>query len=414
MLTPAKLFLKRLGAHRKFQWSVLRLIVDWIIALYFIVPALVILGFQYHSWWLTAPVWIKHVPYILVVLVLYRVATMGTVRLFVEEADQLFLLQHPKWIQRLKQWGLTYSLFFHLTISAAITALLAPLLYNYYLLTPGQIVLLFLYLFVFRNLSALLKVFVSLRYVGWRYWLCTLGLQLVMSVVFGFTLLSLRNEHFIWSGEIILFALFSCFFMKIRLQLKGTFSRDVEHEQTQRLKFIALLLKGRVRIAKKQKKQRMKPFFFTHSNLIFKQRTPVNGLIELYLKSFIRSGVQIKLYLQFLAIGMGFLALPFIPKTIKIILWLVLSIFFCNWLKTYWYEVLESPFVQMFSWKETDRQIAAQKGIFFVMLPGYSLLSLTIGLSSFSIVGTLQILLFGGLVVYLMTNMVVMLTFRKQ
>src|SRR5665647_3485735 len=83
MLTPAKLFFIRLAAHRKFQWSVFRLVVDWIIALYFIVPAFVVLGFQYHYWWLAAPAWIKNVPYILVVLVLYRVATMGTVRLFV-------------------------------------------------------------------------------------------------------------------------------------------------------------------------------------------------------------------------------------------------------------------------------------------------------------------------------------------
>jgi ABC-2 type transport system permease protein len=414
MLTPAKLFLKRLNAHRKFQWSVLRLVVDWIIALYFIVPVLVILGFNYHSWWVKAPVWITHVPYTLVVIVLYRVATMGTVRLFVEEADQLFLLQHPKWIQRLKQLGMTYSLFFHLVISVGVTALLAPLLYNQYLLSLSQIVLLFLYIFVLRNLSAFLKVFITLRFVGWRYWLCTIGLQLVMSVVFGFTLLSKKAEPLIWSGEIVLFAILSYFLMKIRLYLKGTFSRDVEHENTQRMKFIALLLKGRVKFDKKRKKRRMKPFFFTHSNLIFKKRIPSNGLIEVYLKSFIRNGVQLRLYIQFLAVGMAFLALPFIPKTIKIILWLVLAIFFCNWLKTYFYEVLDSPFVQMFSWKESDRQISAQKGIFFVMLPGYSLLSLTIGLTSLTFIGTLQLLLFGGVVAYLMTSVVVMFTFRKQ
>ena len=158
----------------------------------------------------------------------------------------------------------------------------------------------------------------------------------------------------------------------------------------------------------------MKPFFFTNSNLIFKQRTPINGLIELYLKSFVRNGIQLKLYVQFVAVAVAILALPFLPITIKIIIWLVLSIFFSTWLKSYFYEVLDSPFVQMFSWKETDRQGAAQKGIFYVMLPGYSLLSLTVGLSSLSIIATLQLLLFGGVIVYMMTNIVVMLTFKKQ
>jgi hypothetical protein len=106
--------------------------------------------------------------------------------------------------------------------------------------------------------------------------------------------------------------------------------------------------------------------------------------------------------------------LPILPKSFKIILWLLFSAFFCNWLKAYWYEVIDSPFVQMFSWKDTDRQSAAQKGIFYVMLPGYSLLSLTLGLSSFSGVETLSILLIGGLIVYTMTNIIVMLTFKKQ
>jgi ABC-2 type transport system permease protein len=412
MITPAKLFLKRLAAHGKFQWSVFRLVVDWIIALYFIVPALIIAGFQYHSWWSAAPVWIERVPYFIVVLVLYRVSTIGTVRLFVEEADQLFLLQHPKWIPRLKQWGMTYSFLFHLTFSAAIIALLAPLLLVHYQLTLGQLIMLFLYLSVFRNLSAFLKHFLSLRYVGWRFGLGSIGLQLAMFAVFVSTLLYTKLELFIWSGEIILFAYFTYLFMKYRLHLKGTFSRDIDHEQTQRLKFIALLLTGKVK--KKPKKPRVKPFFFTNSSLIFKQRTSVNGLIELYLKSFVRSGIQIKLYLQFIAVGMGLLALPILPKTFKIILWLLLSAFLCNWLKAYWYEVVDSPFVQMFSWKDTDRQNAAQKGIFYVMVPGYSLLSLTLGLSSFSGVGILGILLIGCLIIYMMTNIIVILTFKKQ
>jgi ABC-2 type transport system permease protein len=409
MLTPAKLFLKRLTAHGRFQWSVFRLVVDWIIALYFIVPALIIAGFQYHSWWSGAPVWIKHVPYSIVVLVLYRVATMGTVRLFIEEGDQLFLLQHPRWISRLKQLGMVYSFLFHFIVSAAILSLLAPLLIVHYLLTPSELVMLFLYLLAFRNLSAFLKHFLSIRYVGWRFWLGSLGLQLVMSTVFVSTFLYMKFEFFIVSGEIIVLAYFTYVLMKLRLKLKGTFARDIEHEQTQRLKFIALLLKRNVE--KKPKEPRLKPFFFTHSSLIFKQRNSANGLTELYLKSFVRSGIQLKLYLQFIAIGTVFLALPILPKTVKVILWLVLSAFFCNWLKAYWFEVMDSPFVQMFSWKDTDIQKAAQKGIFFVMLPGYSILSLTVGISAFTWVVTLQILLFGGLIVYMITNIIVSMTY---
>jgi ABC-2 type transport system permease protein len=412
MLTPAKLFLKRLAAHGAFQWSVLRLVVDWIIALYFIVPALIILGFNYHSWWSHAPVWIEKIPYYFIVIILYRLATMGAVRLFVEEADQLFLLQHLKWIPRLKQLGMAYSLIFHLVFSAAIVALLAPLLVVHYLLTPGQLIMLFLYMTVLRNLSAFLKHFLTLRYTSWRYWLATIGLQLVMTAIFVYTVLTMKLEPFLWSGEVLVLAFLTYLSMKYRLHLKGTFPRDVEHEQTQRLKFIALLLRRNV--ARKPKTQSVKPFFFTHSNLIFKQRTPVNGLVELYLKSFVRSGIQVRLYLQFLAVGIALMALPILPKTIKVILWLVLSIFFCNWLKVYWNEVLDSPFVQMFSWKESDRQSAAQKGIFYVVLPGYSLLSLTLGLTSFTWMGTLSVLMFGGIIVYMMTNVMIMMTFKKQ
>jgi ABC-2 type transport system permease protein len=414
MLTPAKLFLKRLAAHGAFQWNVFRLVVDWIIALYFIVPALVFAGFQYHSWWSASPVWIEHVPFIIVVLALYGVATMGTVRLFVEEADQLFLLQYPRWMQLLKQLGMAYSFLFHMLISTAAIALLAPLLLVHYVLTPNQLVLLFLFLLAFRSFSAFMKHFLSLRYAGWRLWLGTIGLQLVMVGVFISTLLYMKDQPVVWCAEIVLLAALSFLSMRYRLQLKGTFLQDIEHEQTQRLKFIALLLRRNV--GRKPKKSRLKPWFYSSSSLIFKHRTPANGLVELYLKSFVRSGIQLRLYIQFIAVGAGILAIPMLPKPIKIILWLLLSIFFCNWLKSYWIEVLESPFVQMFSWENSDRQGAASKGIFYVMLPGYMLLSLALGLSSFTWVGTLQILLFGGVVAYMVTNIMITISyaFRKQ
>ncbi|WP_428908320.1 hypothetical protein [Niallia sp. Krafla_26] len=50
----------------KYQISIFKTIVDWIVMLYIILPAILIFIFNYLSWWNEIPVWIANIPLFLV------------------------------------------------------------------------------------------------------------------------------------------------------------------------------------------------------------------------------------------------------------------------------------------------------------------------------------------------------------
>ncbi|WP_274363059.1 ABC transporter permease [Paenibacillus thermotolerans] len=84
------LFRNRLREAWSFQWRSIRMAVDWVIAIYFIVPAAVLFAVQYSSWWAGAPNWIGGVPVAAAALLLYVVAASGQIRLFVRQAASSF------------------------------------------------------------------------------------------------------------------------------------------------------------------------------------------------------------------------------------------------------------------------------------------------------------------------------------
>lgn len=86
MITQAKLFQDRVLSYWSFQWKVFRTAVDWIVAIYFVVPALIAVGYVYSSWWLNPPEWFAMIPFSLVLTGLYILCNLGTTLSAVPEA----------------------------------------------------------------------------------------------------------------------------------------------------------------------------------------------------------------------------------------------------------------------------------------------------------------------------------------
>src|SRR5690606_28505235 len=118
---------------------------------------------------------------------------------------------------------------------------------------------------------------------------------------------------------------------------------------------------------------------FPNSNLLFRVRTPSNGLVEMCVKSFFRSWAEFKVYMQFVIIGAAVLMLPFMPMWSKWVVWIALAFILSQRLKTFWSEMMSSDFVRMFAWKDADRIAAASKAIFLMSLPGFMLVSIAFG-----------------------------------
>jgi ABC-2 type transport system permease protein len=420
-MTVRQLFFKRLSENWKYQYGVLRTAVDWTVALYIIIPFLVFIGYQYVSWWHGAPDWIIPVPYAVVVNLLFLFTSASTIRLFVEEGDQLFLMQHSKWFQGVMKLGLAYSVTFHFGMSVLTVLVLAPLLLLHYQMSLLQAALLGLFTWCMRSAGALARNFISSRFSGWKYWMTAIGLFAASAVLFftgsvfllgvpplagmpisggvsyGYEASFRRENTFLLCAVIVLLGASIAAMAKRRSKCRGGFFHDVEHERKQRMKLAAILLTGIV--AKKTRSyRRRRPLLFRNSNLLFKTRTPSNALAELCVKSFFRDRVQVRLYLQFVAYGT--VGLILLPVWMKPVICLALALLLSYWLKSYWKEVGSAPFVQMFPWTDRDKMTAASKAVFLMMLPGFLLLSVVAGFSAFSWLGALAGIPVGWIAAY--------------
>src|SRR5690625_1617183 len=102
-------FFRRLRDRFRFQRKVLDLVFDWTVIVYILLPALIIIAMMYRSTFITLPLWMDVLPVEFILFIAYITVWLGSVRLFVEEADQLFLLQKQSAYEALKRYGLQFS-----------------------------------------------------------------------------------------------------------------------------------------------------------------------------------------------------------------------------------------------------------------------------------------------------------------
>jgi len=404
MLTVRQLFFNRLFAYWKYQIGVIRVVVDWIVMLYIIVPALAFAGYQYHFLWLTSPEWMTNVPFIAVLIVL-RLTAIGTVRLFVEDGDQLFMLQRVKWFRTLMKRGLYYAIIVHTLITAVVVLLITPILRLRYDLTLEQIVILGIFMCCFRLSAAMAVHIMSARYSGWRYGFRIVLVQLLISVFFVLVLLKLIAQPIILAVICGFLWVSFIYMMQYRLKLKGTFFHDVEHERKQKLKIVSILLIGRVR--GKPRVNRRQPLLFRKSKLLFKVRTPANGLAEICIKTFFRDSTRVTAYSVLVILSMALIGFDLFPTGLKQFLWLTLAFLFTIWVKRYWREVAASPFVKMFPWKDEVKATAARQALFYMVMPGFLLISAAFGLGAYPLVEGIFMIPIGWLIAFTVSRIMV-------
>ena len=161
MITVPRLFFRRIIAEWKYQYQVWRTAVDWIVALYIIIPFLAIFLNYYLSWWRKAPEWLVYIPLNAFLAIILVFAWSGTIRIFVEEADQLFLLQCKAWISRIMTYSLGYSIIYSFVVTSLLLIILAPFLLLYYGFSSIGVVWLTVFVFVLKNCMGLAKQLVQ-------------------------------------------------------------------------------------------------------------------------------------------------------------------------------------------------------------------------------------------------------------
>lgn len=339
------LFITRFRKEIAYQWGIFRSIVDLTIFIYLFVPALAIGGYHYYSWWSEIPSWINVFPLSFLFMLLYFFCWEGSIRTFLEEADQLFLLQKRPLIIALKKW--TRNLFvsgYSLGI-LMIIGILAPFLLNHYHLSWSEVLGLALY---FIGLKALI--------LGWKQYLDDIGsiwkkglYKTLLFAAFG----AFSNTFLIWAldASVIFLFVISLFQWGLfllsssrRINKLTTFSNDVVIEKQLKLKYVKSIFAFSEYVEKVPSEKKRSPLFYRKSKRIYKNRNRRKSLQELFIKAFFRNKTYLFQCFQIASVTtVALLVIP--PNWIKCFIFFGFIIILRTWIKIVYKRIMSNHFI---------------------------------------------------------------------
>jgi len=274
-------------------------------------------------------------------------------------------------------------------VTSLLLIVLAPFLLLHYGFSLIGVVWLTVFVFVLKNCMGLAKQLVELRFKGWDKRIIRLVIFLITSVyVSQSVVLLLSRKGLFYLSMFVLLIAFSMLLHK-RVNLRGTFFEDVAREQTAKLRLAKYMLQNAGTYVKKPRFSRKRPLLFRNSNLLFKERNPVNGLVEMCLKSELRNDKDVDFYLK--TVGECILAILAFPPEYGWLLWFVFSIMITNFVWIFWQEVIKDPFVCSLPWLPETKGVAVRKAIFLMALPGQLFLGVVVAVKTHSWLGALGI-----------------------
>jgi ABC-2 type transport system permease protein len=388
-MTPEKLFFTRLRSEWKLNYTAWRPVIDWTVALYIIIPGVIIAVICYLRLWSQLPPWAADISIYTPLLLIFLYSWTGTIRLFLEEADQLFLLQRREWMRRIMICGIIYSAVCTLLTTLLLITILAPFLYLGYGLSIRQLTLLLVITFLFKMNIGLVKQFISLRLASWIEKITFIILFISTQLLF-IKVVPLLIDHFLLGYTCcILLGLSLLLLIKLRLDIKGAFFDDIARENSERLKYAAFMLETSGVTIKKPSTKRKKPVFYSRIKRLFNERTTANTLVEVCIKTFLRSINNLSIYMVLVLLGILYMNNP---NWSVLIIWPFLAFSFAMLIKSHYVEVITSDYLKLFQWKSEDKKTAARKSILILSTPGFLLISSVLGFSLFKWIGLFAIL----------------------
>ncbi len=390
MITPRQLFYKRLVSEWRFQYTAWKPAVDWTVALYILLPATALGLYGYLSLWRQPPAWLALIPLNGLMIVVFYFAWSGTVRIFIEEADQLFLWQCRDWIRQLIGFGLGYSAAVNLLLTILLFALLAPVLLLHFRLSWAQSGLLAAITFLLKMDLGLARRLMTSQQQSWPLLNPRTALFLISGVAFTWAIRPVLNSAALCLLATALLLFLFIILIRARINSRGIFQEDVAREASARLRYASFALRASGVNIKKPGPQRRCPWLWSRSQPLFGERNPVNCLTETCIKLFLRNLNELKLYLLLSVLCVAF-AWPY-GAWAKLAVWCCYAVLFAGWSSFYWQHTAASDFMSLLRWKQADLSAAARKSIFILMLPGFLLAGLVLGFQAFSWPGALATL----------------------
>lgn len=380
--TLGSLFASRVRRYWAGQYRVWRTALDWTVWLYLLIPGLLFAVGAYRSWWQHPPVWLVGLPDPLAALPPLIAAISGGIRAFAEDADVLFLRQRPAWRKGLVGWGIAYSSLIHHVAAAALFGLLAVWFVPVIGLSAVQLLWWAAFTAACRTAYAIVKHLIGARRNGWRKYaaLCLAGAALAAAFLApSLTFLSTRDAATMQIAAALAWAALAIAAV-CKLRARGTFWHDVLMERKAQLASTDFLLSQSVE--RKPRVQLRKPILFRRSRRLFRRDDAGAVLAEMRLKSFLRKGANLRIWLSFLSVSSTAVLLS--PAWLSLPVALVLPGIAAVWLRDQGKEWFAEPFLAQFPWEPSDARAGSILSGYWLLVPSAAWLT---ALSGWTIVG---------------------------
>ena len=371
-----QLFLKRVRSQWLHQISVLRSVADWVIMLYILIPALLIGGGLYMELWSAPlPEWVGMLPQQTAALALLFFYS-GSILLFTEEADVLFLRQNERWMRGLRLRGMLYSFAVTVLRAVLLTAVILPFLVRGFELHTMDLIgwsILAAGTGWFFSLAARR---VKVRYKGLRESLFTAALRIgsILPVIILFT--QFREQPAVAAAAGLLLIALSWLPMKSVLRARGTFNEDARLDARVRLWLTDKLV---TRAAGAPPKVRSRVFLFRRSRRIFRSAEVYKRFAGAFIKQFFRQPESVWLYVQFSTTAI--FAVVFPPGIVKMIVYTALMFMLSYMLYAKWKSFADAEFSMVLPFTMEQQYKAGILAVRIVMVPPSVILSLVFGLT---------------------------------
>jgi len=341
-MNSRKIFITRLISGWKFQYKVIKTIADWTVMLYLIIPANIIFIMMYRSWWQETPSWIVFMPLSFLFFLIFLLSWNGNIRTYVQEADKVFLVKNKRIFLGMKRWGYAYSLFVQFIHIGVAIFIFLPFLRNHYLLDWKQIILLLFYFISLKKTILLVKFHLGKIE---RKFVKLIVSSLVFIIILGFC----QWIFILWGkgaflsiyifGVIMLIA--SILLSLMELNKISSIDHEIALSREEKMKSIDLIFSLSLEIEKPVISKRTKPLLYRRSKRIFKKRTQINGVAELFIKIFIRNFSYVGSYFQIISVtGAAMMIIP--PLWIKTVIFSGFLIMMYSWLSLIWDKITTS------------------------------------------------------------------------
>lgn len=332
-MSSLRVLLNRVRKDYIYQFRIWKNIIDWIIMLYILIPALVAAIIIYRSWWLDMPSWSSFVSLPLIASAVYIMSWVGTFRLFVKEADGIFYLKHQSSFIGLKKWAFSYAILKIVLEVILLAVVVLPFLIKAQHIGFIEIVsLLFYWIGVALFIRALhMKLRFSLH--GWKQ---NLSAIILFVLFFAGNLSVMKATFFFWGAAGIALAVIALLLMRPIVSTIQFFEEECLLENEQKLRFVTMIFGLSPSVEKPRVIKRKHPWLFRGK--IFRKRNAQNGFIELFMKIFIRNFTFFGGYFRLVGVTAG--AVVLLPTVLKLAIAFGFCFFISIWIDGVWDKIL--------------------------------------------------------------------------